>query len=135
MSAVGSLEAVRHICHGFFCCIVVFNRVEGCDLMRSLQKYGYRKKSTLLSIYLTSSSTHLIPFLCLCFMTLVTNPIPNIPTRALQQLCSGYICLLSWLQLVCEGETWRYLNVRVNLLWLLHRSQSSVLTANMHMHR
>lgn len=68
-------------------------------------------------------------------MTLVTNPTPNIPTRALQRLCSRYICLLSWLQLVCEGETWRYLNVRLDLLWLLHRSQSSVLTANTHMNR
>lgn len=68
-------------------------------------------------------------------MTLVTNPIPNIPMRALQRLCSRYICLLFWLQLVCEGETWRYLNVTANLLWLLHRSQSSVFTANTRMNR
>lgn len=43
-------------------------------------------------------------FLCLCLMTLVTNPIPNIPTRALWRLCSRYICLLFWLQLVCVRE-------------------------------
>lgn len=62
----------------------------------------------------------------------VPNPILNIPMSALQGLCPHY---LSPPQVVCEEKRWRYLNVRVNLLWLLHRSLSCVVTANIHMNR
>lgn len=41
---------------------VFFKRVEGVDSIRSLQKYGYLKRSTLCSIYLSSSLIDLIPF-------------------------------------------------------------------------
>lgn len=62
-SVVGGLGPVRHICHGFLSFFFVFfDRVEGCDSMCYLQKYGYLKRSTLCSIYLSSSSIHLILF-------------------------------------------------------------------------
>lgn len=135
LSMVRSLGPVRHICHGFFlffCSLTELRAVIQWVLSRNMVILKDQPSAQFIFHHCWSTWSL---FLCLCLMTLVTNPILNIPTRALQRLCSCYICLLSWLQLVCEGETWRYLHVRVNLLWLRHRSQSSVLTANTHMNR
>lgn len=136
LSVVGGLGPVMHICHVFIFSLIelraVIQYVFFVFFWRNMIMWKDQPATQFIFHHLRSTWSL---FLCLCLMTLVTNPIPNIPTRALQRLCSRYICLLSWLQLVCEGETWRYLNVRLNLLWLLHRSQSSVLTANTYMDR
>lgn len=88
----------RHICHVF------------CFLQESWGRWFYtfsteiwlsQKINSLLNLPFIIFDRLDPPFLCLCLVTLVTNPIPNIPTRALRRLCSRYICLLFWPQLVC----------------------------------
>lgn len=98
-----------------------FNRVEGCDWMWSLQNYGYLKRSTLNSSFIIFDP--LDPFFFVFVSWLLSLILFPIFPRGLfsdcvhvTSVCSPGCSLCVW------GRSWPYLNVRLNLLWLLHRS-------------